>query len=156
MAKAPAKTPAAARPGASTTRHRKRPPLPRHIQIRERRLPATIGQGARLARARAGLTQAEVAEAIGTAVDIYGRIERGVMLPSVPTLMRMCLALASGPHELMGFTPSIARSQEETPWASSVPPHLFETPETRRLLRFLVRLDRPRIRLVLRLIAFLL
>ncbi|MFL5345994.1 MAG: protein kinase domain-containing protein [Hyalangium sp.] len=60
------KTPAAARSRSPTARRRKRPPLPRHIQSRESRLPATIGQGARLARARAGLTQAEVAEALGS------------------------------------------------------------------------------------------
>lgn len=156
MEKAPEKFSATARSGHPTSRRRKRPPLPRHIQIRESRLPSTIGQGARLARARAGLTQAEVAEASGMATEVYGRLERGLHLPSVPTLMRVCLTLASGPNELMGFGPTGDRHHENDPRESMVPPDLNDTPDKRRLLRLLARLDRPRLKLVLRLVAFLL
>ncbi len=53
---------------------------------------------------RAGLTQVELAESIGTATEVYGRLERGKMLPSVPTLFRLCVALRSGPHELMVYS----------------------------------------------------
>lgn len=150
MEKTPANTPAAARSSPSTKR-RKRSPLPRHVESRQRRLAATIGTVAKQARTRAGLTQAEVAAAIGTHPEVYGRMERGEMTPSVPTLMRLCLALGSGPHELMGFAPMAPQA----PGASTVPPGLKDTPEERRLLRLLARLNRPRLRVVLRLVALL-
>jgi hypothetical protein len=71
MAKAPAKSPAAARSRCPTARGRKRPALPRHIEIRQRGLAATIGTVAKHARTRAGLTQADVAEALGTHPEVY-------------------------------------------------------------------------------------
>lgn len=132
-------------------RRRKRPSLPLHIQLRESRLPATIGQGARLARARAGLTQADVAEAIGMATEVYGRMERGRHLPSVPALMRVCLTLGSGPNELMGFSP-VAQSQG-VPEARTLPLGLSDTPDTRRLLRLLGRLTRRQLKLIVRIAA---
>jgi transcriptional regulator with XRE-family HTH domain len=71
--------------------------------IRQHRLPATLSAALKQARKRAGMTQAEVAEGIGNAPEVYGRMERGAVLPSVPTLLRLCLVLGSGPDELMGF-----------------------------------------------------
>lgn len=106
-----------------------------------------------MARARAGLTQAEVAEAIGTHPEVYGRMERGVVMPSVPTLLRLCLILGSGPHELMGFS-ELGPSQS-VHGACTMPPGLNDTPEKRRLLRLLARLNRPRIKFVSRLVALL-
>jgi transcriptional regulator with XRE-family HTH domain len=117
-------------------------------------LAATIGAAAKQARTRAGYTQADVAEAIGTHPEVYGRIERGVMMPSVPTLMRLCLVLGSGPHELMGFSP--VDPSHSAPGASAVSPGLNDTPEKRLLLRRLARLDRPRIKVLSRLVALLL
>lgn len=76
------------------------------------------------------------------------------MLPSVPTLLRMCLILGSGPHELMGFT-EVGPGQI-APGANTVPPGLSDTPEKRRLLRCLARLDSPRIKALARLVALLL
>jgi hypothetical protein len=90
------------------------------------------------------------------ATEVYGRMERGRHLPSVPTLMRVCLTLGSGPDELMGFAAMVERPQQDDPRVSKVPPGLNKTPEARRLLRLLARLDRPRIRLLSRLVAFLL
>jgi hypothetical protein len=81
-------------------------------------------------------------------------MERGEVTPSVPTLMRMCLTLGCGPHELMGFSPM--GPPESARGASTVPPGLNDTPENRRLLRLLTRLSRPRLKVVLRLVAFLL
>jgi len=154
MAKAPAKTPAASCSGRPTARGRKRPALPRHIEIRQRGLASTIGTVAKQARTRAGLTQAEIAEALGTHPEVYGRMERGEVMPSVPTLMRMCLTLGCGPDELMGFSP--VEPPQNSPGASMLPPGVNDTPEKRRLLRGLVQLESPQVKTLSRLVAFLL
>ncbi|MDY7230023.1 helix-turn-helix transcriptional regulator [Hyalangium rubrum] len=113
----------------------------------EKRLATTVGESSRLARMRAGLTQADVAERIGVATEVYGRMERGKMLPSVPTLLRLCVALRSGPHELMGMAP-IDDSPENSPWAGEVPEGLDDTPEMRKLMRSLRRLTRSQLKLL--------
>lgn len=135
-------------------RGRKRAHLPRHIEIRQRGLAATIGAVAKQARTRAGLTQADVAAAVGTHPEVYGRMERGEVMPSVPTLMRVCLTLGCGPHELMGFSP--LESPQNSPGASMLPPGINDTPEKRRLLRRLACLDRPQVKSLARLVGFLL
>ncbi|HEX8705831.1 MAG TPA: helix-turn-helix transcriptional regulator, partial [Myxococcaceae bacterium] len=43
----------------------------------EKPLASTLGAVARAARMRAGLTQEDVAERIGMASEVYGRMERG-------------------------------------------------------------------------------
>ncbi|MDY7225734.1 helix-turn-helix transcriptional regulator [Hyalangium rubrum] len=106
------------------------------------------------ARKRAGMTQAEAAEGIGIASEVYGRMERGGVLPSVPTLLRMCLILGSGPDELMGFAE--VELGKSVPGVNTVPPGLMDTPEKRRLLRRLARLDSLRIKALARLVALLL
>lgn len=69
-------------------------------------LAIRIGSAAREARARLGLTQAEVAEKLGLAHMVYSRLERGKMLPSVQTLLRMCSVLRSSSDELLGLAAS--------------------------------------------------
>jgi transcriptional regulator with XRE-family HTH domain len=68
------------------------------------KLAATIGDAARAARERQGLTQAEVAGLMDTSPIVYNRLERAKMLPSVPTLVRLCEVLEASPAELLGFT----------------------------------------------------
>lgn len=126
---------------------RRSPALPVSVKRMEKKLATTVGESARLARMRAGLTQADVAERIGVATEVYGRMERGKMLPSVPTLLRLCVALRSGPDELMGMAPRNG-SARESPWAEEVPAGLDDTPEMRRLLRSLRRLRRPQLKLM--------
>ncbi|MFP2934350.1 helix-turn-helix domain-containing protein [Pyxidicoccus sp. 3LG] len=53
-----------------------------------------VGAGLRGARLRAGLTQAQVAEAAGLPPEAYMRMERGRLLPSIPTLVALCRALS--------------------------------------------------------------
>ncbi len=65
-------------------------------------LAKTIGRRAREARATLKLTQAEVAERVDLAAEVYGRLERGGMLPSVPTLMRLTSVLGVEPSALVG------------------------------------------------------
>ncbi|WNG42609.1 helix-turn-helix transcriptional regulator [Archangium minus] len=55
------------------------------------------------ARIRAELTMAEVARRVGVQLEVYGRIERGEMLPNIPTLRRICVALEILPDELLGL-----------------------------------------------------
>jgi transcriptional regulator with XRE-family HTH domain len=64
-----------------------------------------LGTALAAARKRAGLTQAEVAVRVGIAAAVYGRIERGHMLPSVPTLCQLCVALDIPANVLMGLHP---------------------------------------------------
>lgn len=66
-------------------------------------LAATLGDAARAARERLGLTQAEVAGLMELSPVVYNRLERGRMLPSVPTLVRLCEILRVSPAELLGF-----------------------------------------------------
>ena len=56
------------------------------------------------ARVRAGLTQAELAERMGTTQSAVARIERGKRLPSVKTLLRY--ADATGCRALVKLVPA--------------------------------------------------
>lgn len=65
-----------------------------------------VGKAARSARLRLGLTQADVAERVNLASEVYGRLERGIMLPSVPTLRRLSLrarALNPAGRKILGL-----------------------------------------------------
>ena len=49
------------------------------------------------ARVRAGLTQAEVAERMGTTQSVVARLESGAQMPSVNTLLKFAKATRSRP-----------------------------------------------------------
>lgn len=49
------------------------------------------------ARTRAGLTQAEVAERMGTTQSVVARLESGARMPSVNTLLKFAKATRSRP-----------------------------------------------------------
>ena|SRR5690349_12577262 len=66
-------------------------------------LKRNLGAALLAAREKAGLTQADVSSQVGIATAIYGRIERGQMLPSVPTLHRLCSTLHLSANELLGL-----------------------------------------------------
>lgn len=72
-----------------------------------------IGTTARAARTALRLTQAEVANAIGMAPEVYGRIERGLLMPSVPTLLSIALQLRVSPDALLGWTEILATDRPE-------------------------------------------
>jgi transcriptional regulator with XRE-family HTH domain len=136
-------------------RRRKSSGLSRHVKRREQRLAVTLGEAARLARREAGLTQQDVAESVGIVPEVYGRIERGVSLPSLSTLFRLCVTLHRGPNELLGFVPLRALSPRSS-WAREMSPALAETPEMKRLLRLIGRLTRLQLKLMVRVAVFLL
>lgn len=106
------------------------------------RLAATLGSAARAARLRAALTQADVAERLGIAPEVYGRMERGQILPSVETLRRLCLILNVSADALLGL------GSPGTPGVAEPPPQYGESAEVRRLMRRLRRLDGRKLRLV--------
>jgi len=68
-------------------------------------LQKTIGEAARIAREGLGLTQAQVAQKAGMSPAVYGRIERGGMMPSVPALRRLAVALGTSPAVLLDMSP---------------------------------------------------
>ena len=108
------------------------------------KLAANVGEIAREARQRAGLTQADVAERVGLATEVYGRLERGRMLPSVPSLRRLCIALRTPSDTFLGLN-----TGEVATWvAESDPPEYDESPELRRLMRTLRKLDGAQLKLI--------
>ncbi|HEX8826351.1 MAG TPA: helix-turn-helix domain-containing protein [Archangium sp.] len=108
---------------------------PRGTRETKAKLSKALGDSAREARQKAGLTQADVAERIGVATEVYGRLERGLLMPSVPTLRRLCLALHLPADKLL----ALGTSHSPT-WADVPPPPQQEGLQMRRLLRHVRRL----------------
>lgn len=52
---------------------------------------------------RLELTQEQVASSVGFVPTVYGRIERGDMLPSVPKLRELCLLLGVSADDLLSL-----------------------------------------------------
>jgi transcriptional regulator with XRE-family HTH domain len=69
-------------------------------------LRRSIGIAARAARMSLRMTQAEVANAVDVVPEVYGRIERGMLMPSVPTLVAIAKALRVSPADLLGWPPT--------------------------------------------------
>jgi transcriptional regulator with XRE-family HTH domain len=92
-------------------------------------LAGHIGSVAREARTKAGLTQEQAAERIGVVTEVYGRMERGKILPSLPTLVRLCKALGIDANPLLGFSAS-----RPPRWLAPETPSEDTPPPLRRLL----------------------
>lgn len=112
----------------------------------DKKLATTIGAAARAARTRLELTQADVAERIDVATEVYGRLERGGMLPSVQTLLKLCHELHVSADELLGLAASHGPSNASR--ASEPPPSPQERPEVRRLLRTVRQLEPSKVKLL--------
>ncbi len=110
----------------------------------DKKLATTIGAAARAARTRLELTQADVAERIDVATEVYGRLERGGMLPSVQTLLKLCHELHVSADELLG----LASHGNASSRSSEPPPSPPERPEVRRLLRTVRQLDPSQVKLL--------
>jgi transcriptional regulator with XRE-family HTH domain len=111
----------------------------------EKPLSSILGVAVRNARMRAGLTQEDVAERIGMASEVYGRMERGQMLPRVENLRRLCLVLHVPPHELLGLEASTFRGAFSV---EDVKPRADDTADMRRLLRRLRKLNVNQVKLL--------
>lgn len=111
----------------------------------DKKLAITIGAAARAARARLELTQADVAERIDVATEVYGRLERGGMLPSVQTLLKLCHELNVSADELLGLATSSGSRSAHAHEPSAPPP---ERAEIRRLLRAVRQLTPAQVKLL--------
>ncbi|WP_350099650.1 helix-turn-helix transcriptional regulator [Myxococcus sp. SDU36] len=111
----------------------------------ESRLAENVGEAARGARLLAGLTQADVAARVGIAAEVYGRMERGKMMPSVPTLFRLCLALRLSADVGLGL--ATAASVGAALWEGDSR-HRDQLPEMRKVLRTLRRMSRRQLNLM--------
>ena len=98
----------------------------------DEKLQSDLGEATRAARLRLGLTQEEVAQQVGLAQSVYGRIERGVMMPSVPTLRKLCLALDISADTLLSL--DFARKPKGD---KASPPQAGEPPELSRIIHTL-------------------
>ena len=65
-----------------------------------------IGNKLLMIRKRAGLTQAEVAEAAGLSDRTYADIERGTVNMRIETILRIC--------DVLHITPDVVLTEEET------------------------------------------
>jgi transcriptional regulator with XRE-family HTH domain len=63
---------------------------------------ASLGKAVRAARQRAQLTQDQVAQSIALSPLAYGRMERGLLVPSVQTLVRLSQLLRTPTDVLIG------------------------------------------------------
>lgn len=92
-----------------------------------------LGAQLRRARTRLELTQEQVARAVGFVPTVYGRIERGDMLPSVPKLRELCVVLGISADLLLSLS---SPNDASAPTASEEPDELSAA---HRRLAMLVR-----------------
>jgi transcriptional regulator with XRE-family HTH domain len=69
-------------------------------------LQQELGRQVRLHRERSGLSQVDLAEAIGRSVQMLGRIERGRSAPSLDTLEEIARVLQTPVRDLFGSGPA--------------------------------------------------
>jgi transcriptional regulator with XRE-family HTH domain len=105
------------------------------LELRE-----SIGRTAREARLRAGLTQDEVASSMGITPEVYGRLERAQMLPSVPSLLRLCHTLGLSANALLGLD---VGARPKRPPGRPAFAWVEESPGVRRLMQRIQSLDEP-------------
>jgi transcriptional regulator with XRE-family HTH domain len=110
------------------------------------KLNQVFGAAAREARLRRGLTQADVAERVGIAMEVYSRMERGRMLPRAQNLRRLCEVLGVSADALLGLAPGALGV------GTRMPPRREESPELRRLVRTLRELEPARLKAVARVV----
>lgn len=96
-----------------------------------------------MARMRLELTQEQVAKAVGFVPTVYGRIERGDMVPSTPKLRALCILLGISADMLLAVHPQEEPAPQEPP--EEPPPG--DSPELRRLAMLLRDLPPDRFRL---------
>jgi transcriptional regulator with XRE-family HTH domain len=98
-------------------------------------LAASFARELKAARHARGWTQAELAERVGIAIEVCGRLERGATLPRADTLVRLAEALGVSTDLLLGRTSRRAGDAGHTPAAGEPDVEYADSPEMRRLLR---------------------
>lgn len=104
----------------------------------KKKLSVHLGETFRAARQQAGLTQAEVAERVGLATEVYGRIERGNTRPSVRSLRRLCMVLQVDANAALAID-----GHESARWSQPSTPVQKDPPKLSRLIRTLRALNEP-------------
>lgn len=95
-------------------------------------LSATFARELRAARNALGWTQAELSERVGIAVEAYGRLERGGVLPRADTLVRLSGALGASTDSLLGLSSDASAFRR----VAAEPEGEYGVPgETRKLVR---------------------
>jgi len=84
-------------------------------QLQPEQLQQSLGEVARAARERLGLTQAQVARQAGIAANVYGRIERGGMMPAVPTLRKLARTLGISADALLALSSADVAASVDAP-----------------------------------------
>ncbi|WP_224244806.1 helix-turn-helix domain-containing protein [Hyalangium gracile] len=69
-----------------------------------REFSKVLGSNMRQARQRINLTQEQVAESLDMPVEVYGRMERGSMLPRMEMFVAICRTLGATPDQLLGYS----------------------------------------------------
>ena len=64
----------------------------------------TLGVNLRKARCRRGLTQAQMADLIDMPVELYSRMERGALLPTMQLFVKLCHVLDAPAGKLLGMS----------------------------------------------------
>lgn len=106
-----------------------------------------LGTAARAARLRLGLTQAQVAKRAAMTPGIYGRVERGGMMPSVQALLRLCVALEVTSDALL----SQGLEEAREPRGASAP-DTAEPPDLSRIVHLLRRWPHERLAILRKLL----
>jgi transcriptional regulator with XRE-family HTH domain len=109
-------------------------------QEKKRKLAVHVGETLRAARQKAELTQVDVAERVDLVPEVYGRMERGNMLPSVSSLRRLCLALRLDANVVLGLDTGNGTVQAQA-WQEEPTPEPEEPLELRRVVRMLRQMD---------------
>ena len=105
-------------------------------EVNVKQVTRHLGEVTRRARLQAGLTQEETAELVDLAPEVYGRLERGHMMPSVHTLLRLCRGLGVDASTLLGQTGGVSATPEAPAMRAGQ-----VSLRRRRALRHLERLD---------------
>ena len=111
--------------------------------LTKKKLTVHLGEALREARLKAELTQADVADRVGVATEVYGRMERGNLTPSVPNLRKLCMVLRVDASAALGL-----EAGEAGAWLKASEPPPEESPRMRRLLRILRLLDDKQLKVV--------
>jgi len=103
-------------------------------------LALTIGQRLRLARRQGAWTQADAAERAGIAPEVYGRLERGRMVPRSDTLASLAQGLGVSSDALLGLSPPREADGRDPLRLTTEDLQVLGRPEVRRLARQLCAL----------------
>jgi transcriptional regulator with XRE-family HTH domain len=114
-----------------------------------------IGANARAARLRLELTQEDVAERIDLSTEVYGRLERGGMAPSVYSLRKLCVALNLSADQALGISSTGPQGEALPLPPEPTEPRQAGSASLRRILRYAQKLTPGSLRLVAQLTAAL-